>query len=76
MGERIGFYGCSIEGRARLVRIGWEGEGRAPRPATVAACPVCGCRHKIPDPCWRWPRPRAADRGRDVELHVVESGAG
>lgn len=71
MGERVGFYGCSIDGRARLVRIGWRGEGGAPRPATVPSCPVCGDEHRILDPCWRLPR--RVDRGRTPEVLVTGS---
>lgn len=47
--RRVGFYGCQVRGRGRLVRIE-EAEpdiGKDPPRAVLADCPVCGVEHII-----------------------------
>ena len=63
---KIGFYGCSRNGEARLVRVGVRKGQRSPK-AAVVRCPACGERHQV-DLAWR---PLiAADKGLKPEVLV------
>lgn len=68
---RIGFYGCIVAGRGRIVRCHYAGEGKPPHAATVE-CPVCGSEH-LAKPSWR--KPIDADAGQAPDLVIGGEGA-
>lgn len=61
---RLGFYGCAKAGESRVIRVAWQGEGRAPRSADVE-CPVCDKRHRV-EPIWR--KATELDEGRKPDI--------
>lgn len=61
---KVGFYGCAGDGRARVVRAAWTGEGKPPRAAEVE-CPVCGREHRV---ALSWRSASKLDNGREAEI--------
>lgn len=61
---RVGFYGCSRDGHARVVRVGAE-KGREPASSYVDPCVVCGEAHLV-EPLWR--AATEYDEGREPEV--------
>ena len=61
---KLGFYGCAADGRARVVRVAWAGEGNPPRSA-VLTCPACGAEHRA---ALSWRSATKADKGREPEI--------
>jgi hypothetical protein len=62
---RIGFFGCSKQGEARVVRCAPKGE--KPVSTAMVKCPVCGTKHTV-NIMWR--PVGEEDKGRKPELLV------
>ncbi len=62
----LGFYGCAVPGRERVVRCAFAGKSRPPESATVA-CPVCGATHRV---ALLWRRPVEYDAGVEPEVVI------
>jgi hypothetical protein len=67
---RVGFYGCSKGGKARVVRVTAD-KGREPATAHVD-CPVCGTAHLV-EPMWRPTVPE--DEGRKPDLVLAQAAS-
>lgn len=69
--EKLGFYGYAAgDGRSRVVRLGWVGNGKPPKSITVD-CTVCAQVHRV-EVAWR--EPVEMDVGREPEAVLRDAG--